>query len=182
MDKAELRNIVLIGMPGAGKSTSGILLAKKAGYGFIDTDILVQTRTGKMLSQILADSGIEGFLEIEEEAALDITGGNMVIATGGSMVYSGKAMESLKAGGSLAVYLKQDLGRLLARMGDPGIRGVVCPRGKSLEDLYEERHPLYKKYADIIIECGDMPPDMVALDIMDRIRVFSETLNNNDQG
>lgn len=182
MDKAELRNIILIGMPAAGKSTSGILLAKKAGYGFVDTDIHIQTRTGKMLSQILADSGIEGFLETEEEAALSITGGNMVIATGGSMVYSEKAMAHLKQGSSLAVYLKQDLDRLVKRMGDPGIRGVVCPKGKSLEDLYAERHPLYMKYADIIIECGDMPPDMVALDIMDRIRGLSDSFDNSDQG
>lgn len=165
---AQVRNIVLIGMPAAGKSTSGILLAKKAGYGFMDTDILIQTREGKMLSQILAESGIEGFLRVEEEAALSIKDKTMVIATGGSMVYSDKAMAHLKRGRSVAVYLKQDLDRLIKRMGDPGIRGVVCPKGKSLDALYAERHPLYMKYADIIIECSDMPPDMVADEIMAR--------------
>jgi len=167
------RNIVLIGMPAAGKSTSGILLAKKAGYGFVDTDILIQTRTGKMLSDILAESGIEGFLETEEEAALSITGKTMVIATGGSMVYSEKAMNYLKRGNSLAVYLKQGLERLLKRMGDPGIRGVVCPRGQSIEELYAERHPLYIKYADLIIDCGEKLPDSISEEIfMESSRIF----------
>lgn len=166
MPEDTARNIVLIGMPAAGKSTSGILLAKKAGYGFVDTDILIQTRTGKMLSDILAESGIEGFLETEEQAALSINEKTMVIATGGSMVYSEKAMDYLKRGRSIAVYLKQDLDRLLKRMGDPGIRGVVCPHGKSIEDLYAERHPLYIKYADFIIECGEKLPDVVSDEIL----------------
>ena len=100
-------NIILTGMPAAGKSTSGILLAKKIGYGFIDTDVLIQTKTGRLLEKIIETSGIEGFLKIEEEAALEINTDRLVIATGGSMVYSEKAINYLKKG-SIVFYLKQD--------------------------------------------------------------------------
>lgn len=155
-------NIILTGMPAAGKSTSGILLAKKAGFGFLDTDILIQTMTGKRLGEIISDTGISGFLETEEKAALGIAVSGFVIATGGSMVYSEKAMTHLKKGGSVTVYLRQDLERLIERMGDPGARGVVCPAGKSLGELYEERHPLYLKYADIVIDCANLPPEPVS--------------------
>jgi shikimate kinase len=158
-------NIILIGMPAAGKSTSGILLAKKMGYGFIDTDILIQTKTGKLLGRIIEESGIEVFLEVEEEAALAINSGSLVIATGGSMVYSEKAMNHLKKE-STVFYLKQQVDRLMQRMGDPGARGVVCPRGKSIGQLHEERHPLYMKYADFVIECGEKSPDEVAVEIL----------------
>lgn len=165
MKNKKLGNIILTGMPAAGKSTSGILLAKKIGYGFIDTDILIQTKTGRLLGKIIEDSGIDGFLRVEEEAALEINTDRLVIATGGSMVYSEKAMNHLKKG-SIVFYLKQDIDRLVKRMGDPGARGVVCPHGKSMEDLYNERHPLYMKYMDIIIECGEKTPDAVAVEML----------------
>ncbi len=147
-------NIVLIGMPGAGKSTIGVVLAKSMGFKFIDSDLLIQEREGKLLHEIISQSGDEGFRKIENDvnSSIDVT--NAVIATGGSVVYGKEAMEHLKKIGTV-VYLKHNYDEIEKRLGDLGKRGVTIKRGQTLADLYNERTPLYEKYADIVIDCDN---------------------------
>lgn len=147
-------NIVLIGMPGAGKSTIGVVLAKSMGFKFIDSDLLIQEREGKLLHEIISQSGDEGFRKIENDvnSSIDVT--NAVIATGGSVVYGKEAMEHLKKIGTV-VYLKHNYDEIEKRLGDLGKRGVTIKRGQTLADLYNERIPLYAKYADIVIDCDN---------------------------
>lgn len=149
-----MKNIVLIGMPSAGKSTVGVIIAKNLGMNFIDTDVLLQTRQGKLLQEILDAEGTEAFLEIEEEAILSIDCGNTVIATGGSAVYSEKAMEYLKRNG-LVIYLHVAMEMVNIRLRNLKTRGVVLSKGQTLEDIYRERVPLYEKYADIRLDCSN---------------------------
>ncbi len=149
-----MKNIVLIGMPSAGKSTVGVIIAKNLGMNFIDTDVLLQTRQGKLLQEILDAEGTEAFLEIEEEAILSIDCGNTVIATGGSAVYSEKAMEYLKRNG-LVIYLHVAMETVNIRLRNLKTRGVVLSKGQTLEDIYRERVPLYEKYADIRLDCSN---------------------------
>ena len=145
-------NIVLIGMPGAGKSTVGVVLAKVAGHKFVDSDLVIQETTGKLLHELITEYGMEGFLEIENKinAKLDIT--KAIIATGGSVIYGEEAMEHLKEIG-LVVYLKLSLESIADRLGDLKQRGVALKEGWGLKELYEERVPLYEKYADLVIDC-----------------------------
>ena len=145
-------NIVLIGMPGAGKSTVGVVLAKVAGHKFVDSDLVIQETTGKLLHELITEHGMEGFLEIENKinAELDIT--KAIIATGGSVIYGEEAMEHLKEIG-LVVYLKLSLESIADRLGDLKQRGVALKEGWGLKELYEERVPLYEKYADLVIDC-----------------------------
>lgn len=145
------KNVVLIGMPGAGKSTVGIVLAKILGMEFIDSDLLIQKREKKLLWQIIEAEGLDGFNRVEEEVNSSIDTENTIIATGGSAVYSRKAMEHLKEIGTI-VYLKVSCGELKKRLGDLKNRGVSMKEGQTLEDLYEERRPLYETYADIIVD------------------------------
>lgn len=149
-----MKNIVLIGMPSAGKSTVGVIIAKNLGMNFIDTDVLLQTRQGRLLQEILDAEGTEAFLEIEEEAILSIDCGNTVIATGGSAVYSEKAMEYLKRN-SLVIYLHVAMETVNIRLRNLKTRGVVLSKGQTLEDIYRERVPLYEKYADIRLDCSN---------------------------
>lgn len=146
-----MKNIVLIGMPGAGKSTAGVILAKVLGYDFVDSDLVIQQKEGRILSRIIADEGTEGFIEVENRinAGLDVT--RSVIATGGSVVYGKKAMEHLKEIGKI-VYLKLSYDTVSSRLHDIRNRGVVLKEGQSLKDLYEERALLYEKYADVVVE------------------------------
>ena len=146
-----VQNIVLIGMPSAGKSTIGVLLAKELGFSFLDTDLSLQSHAGKRLFQILDEIGKERFLALEEEVIMRIHVSKTVIATGGSAVYSKKAMDHLKMN-SLFIYLKVEPEELVKRLGNMVKRGIAISEGQTIEDLFEERRPFYEKYADITIE------------------------------
>ena len=148
-------NIILIGMPGAGKSTVGVVLAKKLGYTFIDSDIVIQDEKGMLLHELITKFGIDGFNEIENEVNSKINVKNSVIATGGSAVYGKEAMEHFKSIGQV-VYLKLPYDEIENRLGDLNERGVSIKKGQTLSSLYEERVPLYEKYADIIIDCNEL--------------------------
>ncbi len=144
------KNIVLIGMPGVGKSTLGVVLAKELGFEFVDADLLIQKREKRLLKEIIAQDGVDGFLKVEEEVNAKIEAERTIIATGGSVVYSQKAMEHLKSIGKV-VYLKLNFDDLNNRLGNLKGRGVVLKDGQTLKSLYEERTPLYEKYADITV-------------------------------
>ena len=146
-------NITLIGMPGAGKSTIGIVLAKVLGYDFIDSDLLIQKEEGKLLWEMMRDCGNDGFNKIEEKVNSQIQTSHSVIATGGSFIYGSKAMEHLRDI-STVVYLKVSCSVLERRLGDLTKRGVVFKPGQTLLDLYKERVPLYEKYAHITVNVG----------------------------
>jgi len=147
-------NIVLIGMPGAGKSTVGVVLAKKLGMGFTDSDLVIQDTYGRLLHELIEEHGVEGFWKIENEVNASLNPVRSIIATGGSAVYGEQAMEHLREIG-LVIYLKLPFDDVAKRLGDLNARGVTLKAGQSLMDLYEERTPLYEKYADMTIECGD---------------------------
>ena len=146
-------NITLIGMPGSGKSTVGVLLAKVLGYGFLDTDLLIQQREGALLQSILDCRGADYFLAAEEQAVRSVDCSRHVIAPGGSVVYSACAMERLKELG-IVVYLEMPLEELIGRIDNMGSRGVVMEPGQTLSELYEVRVPLYRRYADYTVACG----------------------------
>jgi len=148
------RNIVLIGMPSAGKSTIGVILAKTLGMRFIDTDLVIQENEGQLLQDIISTYGISGFLEIEEDSVLSLKYKTTVIATGGSVVYSKKAMMHLKQDG-IVVYLKLGYEEIVKRIENILTRGVIMDKGQSLLDMYNQRIPLYERYSDIIIDCSN---------------------------
>ena len=147
-------NIILIGMPAAGKSTVGVLLAKQLGYGFADTDILITRSAGKPLPNLIAEEGIPRLLELEAEVGEVLDCDECVIATGGSMVFSERAMEHLKVGG-VAVYLEVPFPVIEQRLRRHSreARGVAAPPDMSLKDVYAARKPLYEKYADLTVKC-----------------------------
>ncbi|MCQ2458744.1 MAG: shikimate kinase [Ruminococcus sp.] len=144
-------NIVLIGMPGVGKSTVGVILAKILGYRFVDTDIVIQENENKLLKDIISEKGIDGFIGTENKVVKKLKADKSVIATGGSVVYGEEAMKHLCEIGTV-IYLKLDYNKLKYRLGNIKNRGVVIRKGQKLSDLYSERCPLYEKYADIIID------------------------------
>lgn len=146
-----MKNIVLIGMPGVGKSTVGVILAKMIGYHFVDTDILIQEQENRLLCDIIESDGVEGFLKIENKINSNINITDSVIATGGSVIYGKEAMEHLGEIGTI-IYLKLPYNILDERLENIKGRGVVLKDGQGLHDLYEERIPLYEKYADIVID------------------------------
>ena len=146
-------NVVLIGMPGCGKSTIGVLLAKLVGFSFVDTDLLIQQHENKKLYKIIEEDGIDYFKEIENKINAKLEVSKTVIATGGSVVYGKQDMEHLKKIGKV-IYLKVDYDELLKRIDNFSTRGIVIENGKTFKDLYNERTILYEQYADIIIECN----------------------------
>jgi shikimate kinase len=149
-------NIILIGMPGSGKTTMGEDLAKRLSYDFVDTDDLIQELEGNSLQDIIDTRGCDAFLKIEEDVICKLIRHNHVIATGGSAVYSQRAMNSFKQNG-IVVFLDVDLPELKERITDDyDNRGIVKRPNQSLEELYNERYALYKKYADITIDCSRM--------------------------
>lgn len=141
-------NIVLIGMPGVGKSTIGVILAKVLGYSFLDADLLIQEQEGKLLREIIEEKGTDGFIEVENRVNASIRADRAIIATGGSVVYGKEAMEHLKEIGRV-VYLKVSYAILEKRLADIKGRGVVLKKWQTLETLFEERSKLYEQYADI---------------------------------
>lgn len=144
-------NLILIGMPGVGKSTVGVILAKVLGYEFVDSDLLIQKAEKALLWELIAEYGLDGFLEIENRVNRSISAEQSVIATGGSVVYCQEAMEHLKEIGTV-IYLKLDYSILRRRLGNLKGRGVVLKDGQTLKGLYDERIPLYEKYADVVID------------------------------
>lgn len=157
-------NIILIGMPGAGKSTVGVVLAKKRGCRFLDSDLLIQEKYDALLHELIAKHGIEGFLKLEEEVNASISTKHAVIATGGSAVYGAAAMEYLKETG-IVVYLKLSYEAIRERLGDLNERGVTLREGQTLEDLYKERVPLYEKYADMTLDCENKSIREIVLEL-----------------
>ena len=147
-------SIILIGLPSCGKSKIGVILAKRLGYKFIDSDLVIQERTGKLLHAIISEQGADGFLTIEDKINCTVSDENAVIATGGSAVYGKAAMEHFKSIGTV-VYLKISYKDMTRRLGDYVHRGVVLRDGQTLRSMYDERCALYEKYADIVIEEGD---------------------------
>lgn len=148
-----MKNIILIGMPGSGKSTVGVVLAKKLGYRFVDSDLVIQENCGKLLYQLIEELGEAGFLVLENKINAGLQADRAVIATGGSAVYGKEAMCHFKEMGKV-VYLSLPYEELKERLGDLHERGVVLKEGYTLKELYEERIPLYEKYADIVIDCS----------------------------
>ena len=164
-----MKTIVLIGMPGVGKSTAGVVLAKVLGYEFIDADLIIQQQEGKLLREIIAEVGTDGFIEVENRVNSQIEVEKSVIATGGSVVYGKEAMQHLREIGTV-VYLKVSYDILEKRLHDIKGRGVVLKDGQDLRGLYEERVPLYEKYADITV-CEDN------LNVEQTIEKITEQLN-----
>lgn len=148
-----MSNIIFIGMPAVGKSTVGVVTAKRLGYQFIDTDLLIQKQEGKLLKEIIAEQGIEGFLKVEDRINAGVEVQNAVIAPGGSVVYCENAMKHYKEIGKI-VYLQASFETINSRLVNAENRGVVLKEGQTLKDLYDERVPLFEKYADMIV-CED---------------------------
>ena len=164
-----MNNVILIGMPGAGTSTVGVVLAKRMGYRFVDSDLVIQERTGMLLHQIIEQQGLDGFIQVENEINASLDMERSVIATGGSVIYGAQAMEHLKQIGTV-VYLKLSYEAIRERLGDLHERGVAVREEQTLPDLYEERIPYYEKYADVTIDCEDkMIKDIVA-DVMNAMK------------
>lgn len=147
-----MSNIILIGMPGVGKSTVGVVLAKNLGYRFMDSDLVIQEREGRLLHEIISAEGTDGFLKIEDEVNASIEVDKTVIATGGSAIFGANAMEHFRQMGTV-VYLSLPYDELAHRLGDLNERGVVLREGQTLRDLLEERKPYYEKYADVTVDC-----------------------------
>lgn len=165
-------NIVLIGMPGVGKSTVGVVLAKNMGYSFVDSDLLIQEQEGKLLHEIIEQRGLDGFNEVENRVNAEISVSRSVIATGGSVVYGREAMEHLKQIGTV-IYLELSCEELSERLGDLNERGVSIRPGQTLEDLLKERTPLYEKYADITINCKNKQIRQIVQMIREEVRQYA---------
>lgn len=147
---SDKRNIVLTGMPGCGKSVTGVVLAKSLNKSFVDTDLLIQEREGRSLQDIINEDGTERFKEIEREVLVSLDTENTVIATGGSAVYYPDAMEHLREGGDI-IYIEAPLEVIEKRLKNIKTRGVAMEKGQSIAELYALREPLYRKYADITV-------------------------------
>jgi len=164
-----MTNIVLIGMAGAGKSTLGVLLAKTLGLSYVDTDLLIQEREGALLQNIIDSHGMDYFMNLEGTVCKELIVQKSVIATGGSVVLSQSAMESLKKDGTV-IYLKVPYEEIKRRLSNITTRGIIFKEGQSLRNVYDERVRLYEKYADKIVEFG-------RCDLEDSISLLIKNLN-----
>ncbi len=169
----ENNNIILIGMPGAGKSTLGVLLARAMNYRFMDTDLLIQEREGRLLCEIIAQEGMERFLEIEGEVNAGISAERTVIAPGGSAIYSETAMEHFSRIGTI-VYLHVPVTELAKRLGDLKRRGVVLKEGQDLETLYEERSVYYERYAQVTVDVTREEIGEVLTELVQKIKALEQ--------
>ncbi len=168
---SENKNIVLIGMPAVGKSTIGVLLAKRLGRYFLDTDVFIQAVSGRGLQQIIDSDGLDKFCKLEAEHILCIDKTDCVIATGGSVVYSDAVMNHLKANG-IVIYLSLPLEVIKKRLTDLNIRGVVMSKGQTLDDLYKKRKPLYAKWADVVIDCQNLTHEQAVEKIIEKLKTY----------
>lgn len=166
-------NIVLIGMPGAGKSTIGVILAKVLGFNFIDADLVIQKQQQRLLKDIIKEEGLDGFIAIENKVNAGLNVEHTVIATGGSVIYGKEAMEHLKDIGTI-VYIRLSFDTLDKRLGNIKQRGVVLKKGQNLRGLYEERCPLYEKYADIIVDAENLGVEETLETIYNKYLAYSQ--------
>ncbi len=163
-----MSNIILTGMPGVGKSTIGVVLAKHMGYSFLDSDLVIQEKEGKLLHEIIEERGIEGFLNLEDEINASIETERTVIATGGSAVYGKRAMEHFCSMGKV-IYLFLPYDELEDRLGDLNKRGVVLKPGQTLGELMEERRALYEKYGEFVIDCRGKQIREIVAEIVEKL-------------
>jgi shikimate kinase len=162
-------NVVLIGMPGTGKSTVGVVLAKRLGFDFLDTDVLIQARQGRRLQEIINTDGLVAFRRIEESTLLSLACRRTVIATGGSAVYSEAGMEALKTHGTI-VFLDLPLEELMLRVQDMDTRGMVIDPGETFPDLFARRLPLYRRCAELVVDGRAKSVEDLAAEITDRLQ------------
>lgn len=163
------KNLILIGMPGAGKSTVGVLLAKALSREFVDTDVYIQSRERKRLQDIIDERGLDSFLTLEARYVRGIRALNAVISTGGSVPYSESAMARLKKDG-VTVFLDLPLEQLRARLTDMDSRGIVMGPGQTLEDIHAERLPLYQRYADVTVDCAGLTHEQAVGRVIDAVK------------
>lgn len=159
-------NLILVGMPGSGKSTVGVVLAKTLGMKFLDTDLLIQEQDGRLLHKIIETEGMDRFLNIEQNSILTVDEKNHIIATGGSVIYSHAAMEHLKQRGQI-IYLDVAYAEIVKRVNNITTRGVAMREGSTLLDIYNERSPLYEKYMDERIVCDGLSVEGVIKKIIE---------------
>lgn len=165
-----MKNITLIGMPGAGKSTIGVILAKSLLYDFVDTDLIIQKKTAKSLCQLLDEKGTEGFLQLENDIICAEEFSKAVVATGGSAVFGREAMKKLKQC-STVVFLDVSVTELEKRLSNIHTRGVAMKKGTTVKELYKERLPYYKKYADVILDCTGLTAEECVEIIVNKLTV-----------
>ena len=161
----DCQTVSIIGMPGAGKSTIGVLLAKRLGLNFVDTDLLIQVQRGEPLQDTVDALGFEAFCALEESVLLDMELARYLVATGGSVVYSDRAMARLREAGPV-VYLEVPLATLRERVRAQPDRGIAFAPGQGLDEVYRERKPLYEQFADITIACDDLSAEAITRQIV----------------
>lgn len=171
-------NLILIGMPGSGKSTVGVLLAKQMAMNFVDTDLLIQSAEGRTLQEIVDHDGYAALRHIEERVLCRVEESGSVISTGGSAVYSEKAMAHLKQNG-IVVFLNVSLPTVKRRIGDYSLRGISKRPDQTLEALFEERFALYSRFADVVVDCDTLTQDQACQTLMSQLPASVRSLEGD---